>query len=134
MIELKDLLSEFTTMHDGFVADWNEAMQSGDPSSVERMAEDYYVAFFNGMTDKPMIFNKQDSVDGMKQSVRHFLGCEKKFENRVIRLRNPDNAVVFYEQLVVKNEEVLARLFTIENWQLIEGSWLIVRETEESIH
>lgn len=108
MVELKDLLSEFTTMHDGFVADWNEAMQSGDTSSVERMEEDYYVAFFKSMKDKPMIFNKQDSIDGMNQSVRHFLGCKKKFENRVIRMRNPDNAVVFYEQLVVKNGEVLA--------------------------
>lgn len=134
MAKLKDLLSEFITMHDGFTADWNLAMQSGDTSSVERMAEDYYVAFFKDVRDKPMMFNKQDSIDGMKQSVMHFLGCEKRFENRVIRLRNPENAVVFYEQLVVKNEDVLARLFTIENWQLIEGSWMIVRETEESIH
>jgi len=134
MVELKDLLSEFTTMHDDFIEDWNQAMQSGDPSSVERMTEDYYVAFFKGVKDRPMFFDRQDSIDGMNQSVRHFLGCEKRFENRVIRLRNPDNAVVFYEQLVVKNDEVLARLFTIENWKLIDGSWMIVRETEESIY
>lgn len=134
MVELKDLLSEFTSMHDRFIADWNEAMKSGDTFPVERMAGDYYVAFFKSLNDKPLIFNKQDSIEGMKQSVMHFLGCEKRFENRVIRLKNPDNAVVFYEQLIVKNEEILARLFTIENWQLIDGSWLIVRETEESIH
>lgn len=134
MVELKDLLSEFTSVHDRFIADWNEAMKSGETSSVERMAEDYYVAFFKDVRDKPMIFNRQDSIDGMMQSVKHFLGCEKRFEHRIIRLRNPENAVVFYEQLVVKNEEVLARLFTIENWQLIGGDWMIVRETEEYIH
>lgn len=69
----------------------------------------------------------------MKQSVMHFLGAEKRFENRVIRLRSTDNAVVFYEQLIVLKEEVLARLFTIENWQLIGDKWMIVRETEELI-
>jgi hypothetical protein len=84
MVELKDLLSEFTAMHDDFIEDWNKAMQSGDTSSVERMAEDYYVAFFKGVKDRPMIFDRQDSIDGIKQSVRHFLGCEKRFENRVI--------------------------------------------------
>jgi predicted DNA binding protein len=108
-------------MHDGFLADWNDAIKSGDTSSIERMTEDYYAAIFSGPKDKPVMFSKQESIDGMKQSVRHFLGCEKRFDNRAIRLRNQDNAVVFYEQLVTKNDEVLARLFTIENWQLIDG-------------
>ncbi|WP_276310250.1 hypothetical protein [Bacillus salacetis] len=43
------------------------------------------------------------------------------------------NAVVFYEQMVSKDEEVLARLFTIENWCLIDGNWMITREIEEAI-
>jgi hypothetical protein len=57
----------------------------------------------------------------MKQSVMHFLGAEKKFEIRVIRLRDEESAVVFYEQLIVKDEIVLARLFTIENWKCLNG-------------
>ena len=57
------------------------------------MTEDYFVTFFNGATDKPMMFGKQEAVAGMKQSVLHFLGAEKKFENRVIRFRNNENAV-----------------------------------------
>lgn len=133
MIELKNLVTEFTSMHDEFLADWNEAMTSGETSSVERMAEDYYVAFFKGAKDQPIIFSRTEAVSGMKQSVMHFLGAEKRFENRVIRLRSTDNAVVFYEQLIVKNEEVLARLFTIENWQLIENKWMVIREIEELI-
>lgn len=70
----------------------------------------------------------------MKQSVTHFLGANKRFENRVIRLKDNENAVVFYEQLIVKKEEVLARLFTIEYWQLSNDKWMIIRETEERIN
>ncbi len=97
------------------------------------MTDQYYAAFFKGVNDKPIIFSKQDALTGMKQSVLHFLGANKKFENRVIRLRTNENAVVFFEQLIVKNEDVLARLFTIENWELINEKWMIVRETEEPI-
>ncbi|WBL13146.1 hypothetical protein [Sutcliffiella sp. NC1] len=133
MLELRKDLYEFTKMHDEFIRDWNDAMSSGDTSSVDRMTEDYYVAFFNSGNDKPTIFTKQEALDGMEHSVRHFIGANKRFENRVIRLRNKEDAVVFYEQLIVKDEDILARLFTIENWRLINQKWMIVRETEEPI-
>jgi hypothetical protein len=134
MLELENRLNEFTNMHDGFISDWNHAMSSGATSCVDRMVEDYYVAFFNNGNEKPIIYSKQEAINGMEQSVKHFLGANKRFENRVIRLRNNDNAVVFYEQLIVKDEEVLARLFTIENWRLINEKWMIIRETEEHIN
>lgn len=134
MIELQTTLNEFTKMHDEFLCDWNHAMSTGDTSSLDRMTEDYYVAFFNSGNEQPVLFTKQQSIDGMKQSVRHFLGAQKRFENRVIRLRNNENAVVFYEQLVVKGEEVLARLYTIENWCFIQNKWMIVREIEQPIN
>ena len=134
MVILIETVNEFTKMHDEFIDDWNEAMQSGDTSSVDRMTEEYYVAFFQSLNDKPTFFSKQEAVTGMNQSVMHLLGAKKKFENRVIRFRANDNAVVFYELLVIKNEEILARLFTIENWSLIRGKWMIVREIEEPIN
>lgn len=121
MLDLQTCLLDFTEMHDEFIRDWSHAMSSGDTSSVERMTEDYYVAFFNRGNEKPIIFNKIEAMEGMKQSVSHYSGAEKRFENRVIRLRNSENAVVFYEQLIVKEEEVVARLFTIENWGLVDG-------------
>ncbi|MRG86772.1 nuclear transport factor 2 family protein [Salinibacillus xinjiangensis] len=126
-------LIEFTSMHDKFIEDWNAAMTSGDTTSLERMAEDYYVAFFKGGSERPVIFKRDEAISGMRQSVKHFLGAEKKFNNRVIRLRDYENAVVFYEQVIQKDEEVLARLFTIENWQNFDGEWMLVRETEEPI-
>lgn len=88
MLELQNCLNEFTKMHDEFISDWNHAMSSGDTSSVDRMTEDYYVAFFNSGNEKPIIFTKQEAINGMEQSVRHFSGANKRFENRVIRLRN----------------------------------------------
>lgn len=134
MDQLQKRLIEFTKMHDDFIVSWNEAMKTGDTSELDRMTEDYYVAFFQPGTSQPMIFSKQQSIDGMKQSVSHFIGAAKKFENRVIRLRDAEHAVVFYELLLVKDEEVAARLFTIENWELINEKWMITRETEEPIH
>lgn len=134
MLDIQNRLIEFIKMHDEFIRDWNYVMSSGDTSSVERMAEDYYVAFFTAENEKPTIFTKQEAINGMEQSVRHFSGANKKFENRVIRLRNNENAVVFYEQLIVKDKKVLARLFTIENWRLINEKWMVIREIEEPIN
>ncbi|CAG9621531.1 hypothetical protein [Sutcliffiella rhizosphaerae] len=126
-------LTEFTKMHDSFMTDWNVAMSSGDTSLLERMTEDYYVAYFTSNQEKPLFFNRQEAVDGMRQSVKQLLGAKKKFENRVIRLRNNENAVVFYELLIIKNDDVLAKMFTIENWKLVNEEWMIVRETVEAI-
>lgn len=134
MNQLTCPVSEFTLMHDAFLNEWNQALISGDTSRLNRMTEEYYVAFFREATDQPMIFTKEESMNGLNESVKHFKGCQKRFENRVIRFRSEENAVVFYEQLVLKNDRVLARLFTIENWELIKGKWMIVRETEEAIH
>ena len=129
----EERLIEFTRMHDVYISAWNKAMMTGDTSSVERMDDHYFVVFLRGKKEKPVIFNKEDAITGMQQSVRHFLGAKKIFKNRVIRLRNPENAVVFYEQLIEKNGKILSRLFTIENWELINTEWKIIRETEEPI-
>ncbi|PFA69731.1 hypothetical protein CN378_02885 [Bacillus sp. AFS015802] len=131
---LQTRLDDFTKMHDGFIRDWSHAMSSGDTSLVERMTEDYYVAFFKRGNERPTIFNKREAVNGMNQSVSQFLGANKRFENRVIRLRDSENAVVFYEQLIVKDEEVAARLFTIENWTFMNEKWMVMREIEEQIN
>jgi hypothetical protein len=130
---IENRLAEFTTMHDEFIIDWNKAMKTGDTSALERMHKDYYVTFFNGSHEKPMLFSREEATRGMRESVKQLLGAQKKFKNRVIRVKNPENAAVFYELLIEKDEKVLARLFTIETWQLIKGKWMLVREVEEPI-
>lgn len=64
---LNQLLQEFTLIHDGITAGWSAAMQSGDTNSVNRMADNYYVAFFRAPKEQPMIFqtgcfNRHQSV------------------------------------------------------------------------
>nr|WP_304216407.1 hypothetical protein [Fredinandcohnia onubensis] len=132
-LTIENRLAEFTTMHDEFIIDWNKAMKTGDTSALERMHEDYYVTFFNGSHEKPMLFSREEAIKGMRESVKQLLGAHKKFNNRLIRLKNSENAAVFYELLIEKDEKILARLFTIETWQLIKGKWLLVREVEEPI-
>ncbi|RPF52060.1 nuclear transport factor 2 family protein [Aquisalibacillus elongatus] len=127
-------LIEFTQMHDEFILDWDNALISGDTTALERMSEDYYVAFFKSSNEKPIIYNREEAVSGMQQSVKQLLGAKKHFENRVIRLKSDYHAVVFYEQMIEKDKKVLARLFTIENWQRSNGEWKIVREIEEPIN
>jgi len=130
MAALTNQLNAFTKMHDEFIVEWNKTMMTGDTSAVERMDDRYFAVFLN---EKPVIFNKEEAVTGMRQSVQQLLGAKKHFQNRVIRLRDYENAVVFYELLIEKEEQVLARFFTIENWQLINGNWMLIRETEEPI-
>lgn len=129
----ENCLAEFTTMHDEFIIDWNKAMKTGDTSALERMHEDYYVTFFNGSHEKPLLFSREEAIKGMRESVKQLQGAQKKFNNRVIRMKNPENAAVFYELLIEQDEMVLARLFTIETWQLIKGKWMLVREVEEPL-
>lgn len=129
----KDELTLFTEMHDRYIQDWNTAMATGDTSALERMSEDYYVAFFNGVKDKPILFNKQDAVTGMQQSVNELLGAKKRFNHRIIRLNDASHAVVFFELCIEKDEQVLASMFTIEKWECIDGRWWIASEIEQGL-
>src|SRR6476660_10393166 len=118
---MENQVAEFTQMHDEFIIDWNKAMKSGDTSALERMAEDYYVTFFNGSNEKPMLFSIEEAIIDMRKSVKQLLGAQKKFKNRVIRMKDSENVAVFFELLIEKDEKVIARLFTIETWQLKDG-------------
>ncbi|WP_245640076.1 hypothetical protein [Paenibacillus dakarensis] len=129
-----NVLGRFSEMHDQFIADWHAAMNSGDTSALELMTDDYYAAFFNDAKEKPLFFNTEESVSGMKDSVRQLLGGKKIFNNRLIRLKDNENAAVFYDLSIEFNGNVVARLFTIENWQLINTKWLIASEIQQRIN
>lgn len=75
----------FTEMHDQYIHDWNTAMNTGDTSALETMAEQYYVAFFYDTSNKPVIFSREESIAGMQQSVQDLLGGKQLFHNRLIR-------------------------------------------------
>lgn len=69
----------------------------------------------------------------MKESINDLTGAKKRFENRVIRMKDEHHAVVFYELLIDLQGQVVARLFTIENWTKDGDSWLIANEIQQQI-
>lgn len=104
-----------------------ETKTTGDTSALELMTNEYFVAFFNDTIEKPMFFNTDESINGMKDSVNQLLGGKKIFNSRVISLKDNENVAVFYDHLSIEfRENIVARLFTIENWQLIDEKWFLV--------
>lgn len=125
-------LEEFTSFYEIKIKQWHNAMITGDTSSLEAdMVEDYKVFFFKKEAEAPDIFTAGEAIAGMRDSVSALPGAQKKFENKQIRLRSDDEAIVFYEQLLEKEGNVLVRLFTFEIWKYIEGKWKIIREVVE---
>ena len=127
------VLAGFTAVHDQFISDWGSAMQSGDTTMLERMTEDYYVAFFYGASGKPMIFSREEAISGMRESVQELLGARKRFDHRLIRMKGEDEAVVFYELVIEQDGKDMTRLFTVEYWIQVDGEWLLSRETNEQV-
>ncbi|UOQ95320.1 DUF4440 domain-containing protein [Halobacillus shinanisalinarum] len=131
---MNDARKEFTVMHDQFLTEWSKALKNGDTSTIERrMHTDYYVTFFSE-NQHPMYFDRKEAVEGMRASVESARSFTKRLNNRITRLRNNDNVVVFYEQVLLNRErEEMSRLLTIENWRKVNKQWLIIREMEEKI-
>jgi hypothetical protein len=130
---LLDSVKYFTKIHDDFLKEWDLAMLTGDTSKIEIMSDNYVVTFFNRKDNKPSTFDREEAIDGMRQSVKALLGAKKRFENRIIRMRNLESFVVFYELIIEKESRELARIFTIENWEYKDKKWEIVRELEEHV-
>ncbi|GAF11474.1 hypothetical protein JCM19046_1403 [Bacillus sp. JCM 19046] len=126
-------MNEFERTHNQFINDWNSAMNTGETTALEKMNETYYVAFFYNSSEKPSYFTKEESIEGMKKSIDDLRGAKKRFENRLIRMKDEQNAVVFYELVIDQNGESIARLFTIENWIKKGASWLLANEIQQSI-
>lgn len=123
----------FTAFHDQFLQEWKKTMETGNTKAVEKMASDYYVTFFTE-NRKPAFYDRSEAIEGLRGSVKDSVGrFTKNFENRVIRMKATNQAIVFYEQVLTENDREKARLFTIENWETFDGEWLLTREVEEKI-
>lgn len=108
-------------------------METGETAALQRMSPGYYVTFFSNEREKPVFFTREEAIAGMDQSVHSLLGAKKRFENRIIRLKDRERAIVFYEQIIEKDQKIAAKLFTIENWEIQDGQWVLIREIEEPI-
>lgn len=108
-------------------------MDTGETSALQAMSSGNYVTFFSNEREKPVFFTREEAIEGMNKSVRSLLGAKKRFENRIIRLKDREKAIVFYEQIIEKEQQIVAKLFTIENWEIQDGRWMLIREIEEPI-
>lgn len=127
-----DRLAEFTAHFHQGLGEWAGAMETGDTARLEsEMAEEITCYFGRAGDEKMETIKKEEIVAGMRSSVQALRGCRKRFENVVIRMRSDDEAVVFFEQVVERVDQVLARLFTIETYRRQGGRWLCVREVVE---
>ena len=98
--------AEFTTVHDRFLHKWKKTMETGDTTFVERMSPDYYVTFFME-NRKPTYFNRSETIKGLRHSFKESVGqFTKNFENRVIRMKATNHVLVFYEQVLIENDQV----------------------------
>lgn len=132
MFNKQQLLDDFINFHDQSQSLWDEVMQTGDASSLETaFLDSTKTFFFSKGQENPAIYNTDEMISGMRQSIEALKGGTKRFENKVIRLRGDDEAVVFFEQIIEMNGNEVARLFTIENWRLVDGKWYIIREIVE---
>lgn len=130
----KERLKQFSDFHEKLLGQWEEVMKTGDTTCFEKeMIEDYKVYFFKKGNDQPDIYELNEIKEGMRQSVSALKGGNKTFVNKVIRMRNDQEAAVFYEQIIEMDGRELARLFTIERWEFIEDKWVMTREIVEQV-
>ncbi len=125
-------LDEFTRMHNQLLAEWENAIKTGDASPLENMAQHYSVAFFTTKKKNPYVFNRAEALEGLRKSVILSSELQKKFENRIIRMKSSTKAKVFYEQVIERRGQEINRIFTIESWEYDQG-WLLTREVEDQL-
>lgn len=127
-----ELLDEFTLQFEKGLSQWEEAMTTGNTRPIEEEMPANIICYF-GRTGQDLmdVIDRDGIVSGMRQSVAALRGCRKHFENRVIRMRTAYEAVIFFEQVVERENRVLARLFTIETYRRVSGRWQCVREIVE---
>lgn len=132
MTDREQQLQEFVAALDQAEAKWDHAMATGDTAAIEADMPEGIVCYFAARGMQEAQFNDRASIiAGMRQSIGKGGAARKRFENRIIRMRSEDEAVVFFEQIVGKEDQVYARLFTIETWRLMDGQWRCVREIVE---
>ncbi|MEA3318566.1 MAG: hypothetical protein U9Q88_00970 [Bacillota bacterium] len=125
----------FMDLHNEFIRCWDEAMANGKTEKLEAFYDKdfYHVVVFTTDDAKPMEFDYDQSIAGLKESVKALIGSEKRFDNRVVRMQDHVRASVFYEMVVIQGNDEVTRIFTIEGWTLIDNQWNVTREVNKII-
>ncbi|GAA0352940.1 hypothetical protein [Bacillus horti] len=134
MAEKMNLVEQFKSLHDEFASLWAEAMKSGHTDKVVAMYDkDYSCTVFMKDNSQSLVFQYEEAMEGLMQSVQALIGAQKRFENCIIHTKHDSYSYVFYEQVIVQDNKELSRIFTTEEWALKDDQWLIVREVNTII-
>ncbi|HLO01730.1 MAG TPA: hypothetical protein VK191_01245 [Symbiobacteriaceae bacterium] len=128
----ENLLAAFTAVHDRINELWATARTVADLEPLEAFCHETYHGTYGGPgLDKVQPFERKDGLEGVRQAIAS--GNTTRIENRTIRMRSVTEAVVFFERIFAKGDRDVARLFTVENWRLVDGAWKLMRETVEQV-
>lgn len=125
-------LERILMLHDQCLAEWDHATRTGDVSGIARFAGEA----FNGTsayagTDRAQPFDRAEGIAGLGQLLSTLKGTAHRAENRVVRLRNDEEAVVFYERIFERDSRVVLRFMVLQTWRLTGAKWCVVREAAE---
>jgi hypothetical protein len=81
--------------------------------------------------DETQPFIREGAVEEMRKSIKS--GNKLRTENRMIRMRSATEAVVFAERVIEKDGAAVARIFHVETHRLLDGAWMLMRETMEQV-
>lgn len=133
-MSLEQAQASFRAAWETGLKEWDRAMATGETAPLEAEIPDEMLCYFGLNGTEPLaVYDRTAVITGMRQSVGGLRGCTKRFENPLIRMRSETEAVIFFEQVVCRGDDVLARLFTMETYRLMDGHWRCVREVVEHL-
>jgi hypothetical protein len=124
----------FISFHDKCLADWDKAIRIGEIGELSEYPSNEYQGFFGykGITDLTPTL-KEEAISGLKQLLNYVAGSEHIAQNRVIKMRNENEAVVSYERIITKEHSIDMSFLVIQVWHFKDRRWEIVREIAENI-
>lgn len=120
------------TFHDRYIDAWNQATAMGDIGPVERMLSPTYHGWFANSSASADAFTSADATKAFGQVVDVLEGATVHVENRTIRYRGEDEAVVSYELSYRTNGEFRSRALMMECWKRDARQWRLLRDFTEA--
>lgn len=118
--------------HDRYIQAWNRATAAGDSEPVEQMLSGTYHGWFANSSASAEAFTSADATSAFAQVAEALQGSTVHAENRTIRYRGDDEAVVCYELSYRMNGETSSRALLMECWKLGSGQWRLHRDFTEA--
>jgi hypothetical protein len=124
----------FVDVHDQCLNAWDKAIISGEAGELSRFPSINYQGIFgySGVTEI-VPTSREDAVDGLGKLLSYVAGANHTAQNRIVKMRNDNEAVVSYERIISKEGHVTMTFLVLQTWRVEDGQWKIFREIAEYI-